>query len=101
MGLTFAIIVFPLDLPKTQSLNYTIKNRPMVACMNAYNVCTSPHVCALCIAHVAIVNKLSHTKYDVLWMSNGDIIKMKRELTSQLLNKVGKCIRLVCTHAGI
>ena len=73
----------------------------MVACMNAYNVCTSPHVCALCIAHVAIVNKLSHTKYDVLWMSNGDIIKMKRELTSQLLNKVGTCIQLVCTHAGI
>ena len=38
---------------------------------------------------IAIVNKLSHTKYDVVWMSNGDIIKMKRELTSALLNKVG------------
>ena len=43
---------------------------------------------------VAIVNKLSCTKYDVLWMSNGDIIKMKRELTSQLLNKVGMCLHV-------
>ena len=49
----------------------------------------------MCILHVAIVNKLTCTKYDVLWMSSGDIIKMKRELTSQLLNKVGMCLQLV------
>lgn len=45
------------------------------------------------VYYVAIVNKLLCTKYDVLWMSNGDIVKMKKEFTSQLLNKVGMCIQ--------
>ena len=51
-------------------------------------VCVCVCVC-VCHIHTAIVNKLTQAKYDVLWMSNGDIIMKKRELTSQLLNKVG------------
>lgn len=37
-----------------------------------------------------MVNKLSMEKYDLVWMSNGDIYRMKKELSSQLWNKVGK-----------
>lgn len=37
-----------------------------------------------------MVNKLSMEKYDIIWMSNGDIYRMKKELSSQLWNKVGK-----------
>ncbi len=37
-----------------------------------------------------VVNKLAMDKYDILWLANGDMFKMKKEVTAQLWNKVGK-----------
>ena len=37
-----------------------------------------------------IVNKLAVDKYEVWWMGGGDIYKMKKEMSTQFLNKVGE-----------
>ena len=53
----------------------------------------------LCVAmcRAVLVNKLSLEKYDIHWMANGDMYKMKTELSSQIWNKVGKVVvKCVC-----
>ena len=37
-----------------------------------------------------MVNKLAMEKYDIVWLANGDVYKMKKELGSQLWNKMGE-----------
>lgn len=39
---------------------------------------------------VVVMNKLSLEKYDVLWMADETIFRMKKEITSQLWNIVGE-----------
>ena len=37
-----------------------------------------------------VIHKLAMDKYDIAWLANGEIYKMKKELTSQLWNKMGR-----------
>ena len=42
------------------------------------------------VCFTVLVNTLNVGKFTVLWMDNGDVYKVTKELTTQLLNKVGK-----------
>ena len=44
------------------------------------------------ISHLVIVNKLSLEKYEVLWLNDKEIFKMKKEISSQLWSKLGKTL---------
>ena len=39
-----------------------------------------------------VLHRLALEKYDIMWMKNGDIRKLKKEISTQLWNIVGKSI---------
>lgn len=53
-----------------------------------YHTCV--YIVSLFVCVVVMMNKLSLEKYDVLWMADGTIFKMKTEITSQLWSMVGE-----------